>query len=311
MKFKTLIFAGYFAVMLAGCGFFQDEASKEPTADSSTSSLALNKECASLHADSSLIKALEAGDLAQLKGALEGCASLDPKAYSLPDSVTSVFAIPGLFDQKDADSLLIYLVENGGDSAAKAFRKWETEGIMTTATYNGRYVFVHHLLAKGYPADPRAAYYAVMSRSRGLYDSLVDRIDDLDSIVGNLGPVLKAICISDISSSSEESPYEWYFKDLLSRGASPDPKSLGEPATCASDPTAQRRLEKPILSTCLNARDSRYAKMLIESGVGPDIRYCFRSSERVESTLENVRTFSPALAAYMDSVAVARGQKVP
>lgn len=320
MKTTTLVSLTFLTLSLCGCGLFQDDNSVEskPSIPAGISTLALNKECQSFHADPELTAALEKGDLVQLKNALGKCATLDPKANALPDSISSVFAIPGLFDHSDADSLVIYLVENGGDSAARAFKTGNSEGLMAFATSKGHFAIAQYLLAKGYPAEPKAVYYAVLTQSKTLYDSLITKVDNLDSVVGAQGHVLAAICshMFYVEKPSATHPYDWYFHDLLKRGAKPDPKYLANPATCPGNPTVERRKNPPVLEVCINRAPERFARMLIEAGAGPDIRYCFLGDSNVSSTLEAGHTFpastrSPALGAYMDSVAVVRGQKVP
>jgi len=177
---------------------------------------------------------------------------------------------------------------------------------------------VHHLLAKGYPIEPRSAYFAILDQRRGLYDSLIQKIDDLDSIVGVQGHILAAICdrMYYENNPSELHPYDWFFQDLLDRGVNPDPKFLTEPSTCPGDPSLESRSKRPVLDVCITQAPDRFARMLIEAGAGPNIRYCLLGDSKVRSTLEAGHSFpattrSPTLGAYMDSVAIIRGQEVP
>jgi len=132
MKSTMFIIFSLLTIFLSSCNIFEDESSAKsnPSEPASSSPLTLNKDCKVFKSDPALTEALKNGDLAQLKIALDNCASLDPKAYSYPDSVSSIFAIPDLFEHRNSDSLLIYLVENRGDSAARRFKMYDTYGLM-------------------------------------------------------------------------------------------------------------------------------------------------------------------------------------
>ena len=308
--FRIVVTFGFIVILLIGCGFTTDETTEPAKPSTDSSSLVLNQECTAQQADPHLIQALDNGNLSQLKTSLQGCATLDPRAYNLPDSVESIFYLPELFDRPNADSTLMYLVENGGDSAARAYKLYNYEDIMAMGTAHGLTTFVKFLHAKGYPVKQNAVYNAILTNNRELYDLFIDSIPDVNEISGPYGPALQAICWQ-----SSGDFLLWFFEDLLRRGANPDgmvdTTSYG---FCESDPSVIRRASSSILEICLT-RDSESSQktvpLLIEAGAGPDIRYCTSSNSNIFSTLEFAHKIRHPLAAYMDSVAVVRGQKQP
>lgn len=237
---KYLLFILFFTIGIISCSDENSTNSKNET----ETALQLNENCSNFKSDSSLLKAIYENNLNLVKELLKKCSLIDS---SLFDSLKydnkyhdkEDVIINSIWNEKSSDpekrsnpdSLVMYLVENGFDSAAKNLGTiFATEAMKAQDT-----ALVRYAIENNYPISGEIVYWAIAfsapyelgsETGRYWYNILLNYIPDIDS-VGQFGdmPILNEFCgsysISSLNNLSDDDKL-FYFKDLIDKGYSID-----------------------------------------------------------------------------------------
>lgn len=211
--------------------------------------LRVNENCSEFQMDSTLSAILQKSGLGLLKNSHGGCVTLDMWAYdlgldtilkyrqsygnSMPQEWLSRVNRANMFDyllnKGDADSLIIYLVENGLDSIARVI------DLMELAMFAGDTVIVRYALEKGFPVNGETVFYAIESarkdgeNNRYWYETLVKYVENINDVrmsgANHDAPsALEDFCFGkgDFATTMvgylEENDQLYIFQDLIRRG---------------------------------------------------------------------------------------------
>ncbi len=213
--------------------------------------LRLHEDCSEFQMDSILSAILQKSGLELLKNSHTGCVSLDMWAYDLGlnaipkysqsygnsmsqewlTRVNRVNMFDYLLNTGNADSVIIYLVENGLDSIARE------SDLMELAMLADDTVIVRYALEHGYPVNGETVFLAIESagkdgnHSRYWYETLVKQVENINDVrmsgANHDSPsVLEDFCFgkglfaTTMVGQLDENDQLYIFQDLIRRGYS-------------------------------------------------------------------------------------------
>ena len=227
---KRILFPVALALLLTAC--YEDNSSGAKA--EKQYALQLNENCDEFVKDSSLWKAIKDASLTDLKKSLENCASLDMDLYD-SSLISNYSVLADLLYQENADSLILYLLQNGMDSVGRD--KWNI--FATDAMFAEDTLMLRYALDNGYPISGTTVRAAIVESSTGKlgseigrywYRELIDHVPNVDSIRLNTDQdysILHEFCSETHFAGLLEEDQLFYFQDLIDRGYSVNQKSSG------------------------------------------------------------------------------------